>query len=159
MRQIDFYCIFCYSDSLFLTFLCLIFCVKQDYEESCWLFEYHDGRKHGPHSLVELYSWYHYGYILDSVTVSLISSLAFCKSLTQHYSTWCSCFSYYPTHSAGRCFFLLDVPLDFLSYMRNCIYVNGAPVLMGGATDHLTFSKFNMTGFQRKYKSWENSFN
>uniref|UniRef100_A0A1U7V270 [histone H3]-lysine(4) N-trimethyltransferase n=1 Tax=Nicotiana sylvestris TaxID=4096 RepID=A0A1U7V270_NICSY len=48
-----------------------------DYEESCWLFEYHDGRKHGPHSLIELYSWYHYGYILDSVMVSLISSLAF----------------------------------------------------------------------------------
>ncbi|XP_070012047.1 histone-lysine N-methyltransferase ATXR7 isoform X2 [Nicotiana sylvestris] len=40
-----------------------------DYEESCWLFEYHDGRKHGPHSLIELYSWYHYGYILDSVMI------------------------------------------------------------------------------------------
>ncbi|XP_059278499.1 histone-lysine N-methyltransferase ATXR7-like isoform X2 [Lycium ferocissimum] len=38
-------------------------------EESCWLFEDHDGRKHGPHSLVELYSWYHYGYIVDSVMI------------------------------------------------------------------------------------------
>ncbi|XP_009601077.1 histone-lysine N-methyltransferase ATXR7 isoform X6 [Nicotiana tomentosiformis] len=45
-----------------------LFC-SEDYEESCWLFEDHDGRKHGPHSLVELYSWYHYGYILDSVTI------------------------------------------------------------------------------------------
>ncbi|KAH0642593.1 hypothetical protein KY290_034175 [Solanum tuberosum] len=36
-------------------------------EESCWLFEDHEGRKPGPHSLVELYSWYHYGYIVDSV--------------------------------------------------------------------------------------------
>ncbi|XP_009601073.1 histone-lysine N-methyltransferase ATXR7 isoform X3 [Nicotiana tomentosiformis] len=43
--------------------------MSMDYEESCWLFEDHDGRKHGPHSLVELYSWYHYGYILDSVTI------------------------------------------------------------------------------------------
>ncbi|XP_019249154.1 PREDICTED: histone-lysine N-methyltransferase ATXR7 isoform X2 [Nicotiana attenuata] len=43
--------------------------MSMDYEESCWLFEDHDGRKHGPHSLVELYSWYHYGYILDSVMI------------------------------------------------------------------------------------------
>ncbi|KAF3659532.1 putative pentatricopeptide repeat-containing protein, mitochondrial-like [Capsicum annuum] len=38
-------------------------------EESCWLVEDHEGRKHGPHSLVELYSWYHYGYIVDSVMI------------------------------------------------------------------------------------------
>ncbi|XP_055818923.1 histone-lysine N-methyltransferase ATXR7 [Solanum dulcamara] len=38
-------------------------------EELCWLFEDHEGRKHGPHSLVELYSWYHYGYIVDSVMI------------------------------------------------------------------------------------------
>ncbi|CAN4113929.1 unnamed protein product [Withania somnifera] len=38
-------------------------------EESCWIFEDHEGRKHGPHSLVELYSWYHYGYIVDSVMI------------------------------------------------------------------------------------------
>ncbi|TMX00894.1 hypothetical protein EJD97_025744 [Solanum chilense] len=36
-------------------------------EESCWFFEDHEGRKHGPHSLMELYSWCHYGYIVDSV--------------------------------------------------------------------------------------------
>lgn len=38
-------------------------------EESCWIFEDHEGRKHGPHSLMELYSWYHYGYIVDSVMI------------------------------------------------------------------------------------------
>ncbi|CAN4089654.1 unnamed protein product [Withania somnifera] len=38
-------------------------------EESCWLIEDHEGRKHGLHSLMELYSWYHYGYIVDSVMI------------------------------------------------------------------------------------------
>ncbi|GJR10201.1 histone-lysine N-methyltransferase ATXR7 isoform X1 [Tanacetum coccineum] len=36
-------------------------------EESCWLFEDDLGKKHGPHSLLELYSWHHYGYLLGSV--------------------------------------------------------------------------------------------
>ncbi|KAK3018199.1 hypothetical protein RJ639_002892, partial [Escallonia herrerae] len=36
-------------------------------EESCWLFEDELGKKHGPHSLVELYSWHHYGYLRDSL--------------------------------------------------------------------------------------------
>nr|GEX80963.1 histone-lysine N-methyltransferase ATXR7 isoform X1 [Tanacetum cinerariifolium] len=38
-------------------------------EESCWLFEDDLGKKHGPHSLSELYSWHHYGYLLGSVMV------------------------------------------------------------------------------------------
>ncbi|KAK6775992.1 hypothetical protein RDI58_026993 [Solanum bulbocastanum] len=38
-------------------------------EESCWFFEDHEGTKHGPHSLMELYSWCHYGYIVDSVMI------------------------------------------------------------------------------------------
>ncbi|KAJ9690088.1 hypothetical protein PVL29_012642 [Vitis rotundifolia] len=35
-------------------------------EASCWLFEDSEGRKHGPHSFAELYSWHHYGYLSDS---------------------------------------------------------------------------------------------
>ncbi|CAL5416354.1 unnamed protein product [Camellia sinensis] len=37
--------------------------------ELSWFFEDDEGRKHGPHSLVELYSWHHHGYLCDSVTV------------------------------------------------------------------------------------------
>ncbi|KAK6160903.1 hypothetical protein DH2020_004284 [Rehmannia glutinosa] len=38
-------------------------------DESCWLFEDEEGRKHGPHSLTELYSWCHYGYIRSSLMI------------------------------------------------------------------------------------------
>ncbi|KAH8514914.1 hypothetical protein H0E87_003677 [Populus deltoides] len=38
-------------------------------EDSCWLFKDDDGRKHGPHSLLELYSWYQYGYLKDSLMI------------------------------------------------------------------------------------------
>ncbi|GFY86361.1 SET domain protein 25 [Actinidia rufa] len=38
-------------------------------DESSWFFEDDEGRKHGPHSLMELYSWHHYGYLRDSLTI------------------------------------------------------------------------------------------
>lgn len=38
-------------------------------DESCWLYEDEEGRKQGPHSLTELYSWCHYGYIRNSLMV------------------------------------------------------------------------------------------
>ncbi|KAG8654428.1 histone-lysine N-methyltransferase ATXR7 isoform X3 [Manihot esculenta] len=38
-------------------------------EDSCWMFEDDEGRKHGPHSLQELYSWRHYGYLWDSLMI------------------------------------------------------------------------------------------
>ncbi|XP_057794307.1 histone-lysine N-methyltransferase ATXR7-like isoform X2 [Salvia miltiorrhiza] len=38
-------------------------------DESCWLFEDGEGTRQGPHSLNELYSWCHYGYMSDSVMV------------------------------------------------------------------------------------------
>ncbi|KAJ9167010.1 hypothetical protein P3X46_021694 [Hevea brasiliensis] len=38
-------------------------------EDSCWMFEDDEGRKHGPHSLLELYSWHHYGYLWDSLMI------------------------------------------------------------------------------------------
>ncbi|KAH0642597.1 hypothetical protein KY290_034179 [Solanum tuberosum] len=50
-------------------------------EESCWLFEDHEGMKPGPHSLVELFLWFHYGYIVDSVMVSLCLLQQFAGSL------------------------------------------------------------------------------
>ncbi|XP_077212397.1 histone-lysine N-methyltransferase ATXR7-like isoform X2 [Tasmannia lanceolata] len=38
-------------------------------EESCWMFEDVEGRKHGPHSLAELYSWYLCGYLHESLMI------------------------------------------------------------------------------------------
>ncbi|KAF8409833.1 hypothetical protein HHK36_002351 [Tetracentron sinense] len=38
-------------------------------EESSWVFEDDEGRKHGPHSLTELYSWHHYGYLRDLLMI------------------------------------------------------------------------------------------
>ncbi|KAK4380664.1 hypothetical protein RND71_002526 [Anisodus tanguticus] len=57
-------------------------------EESCWFFEDHDGRKHGPHSLVELYSWYHYGYIVDSVMIHHADNKFSPFSLKSLISSW-----------------------------------------------------------------------
>ncbi|XP_062163830.1 histone-lysine N-methyltransferase ATXR7 isoform X2 [Alnus glutinosa] len=38
-------------------------------DESCWLYEDDKGRKLGPHSLLELHSWHHYGYFPDSLMI------------------------------------------------------------------------------------------
>ncbi|KAM1363455.1 hypothetical protein ACFX2H_028147 [Malus domestica] len=38
-------------------------------EESCWLYVDGEGHKRGPHTLYELYSWYRYGYLQDSVMI------------------------------------------------------------------------------------------
>ncbi|KAJ8565216.1 hypothetical protein K7X08_007792 [Anisodus acutangulus] len=57
-------------------------------EESCWLFEDHDGRKHGPRSLVELYSWYHYGYVVDSVMIHHADNKFSPFSLKSLISSW-----------------------------------------------------------------------
>ncbi|XP_008796455.2 histone-lysine N-methyltransferase ATXR7 isoform X2 [Phoenix dactylifera] len=38
-------------------------------EESCWMFEDEEGRKHGPHSLAELYYWHHSSYLHDSLVI------------------------------------------------------------------------------------------
>lgn len=37
--------------------------------ESCWFYEDDEKKKHGPHSLVELYTWNHYGYLHGSVMI------------------------------------------------------------------------------------------
>ncbi|KAJ6411799.1 hypothetical protein OIU84_004973 [Salix udensis] len=38
-------------------------------EDSCWLFKDDEGRRRGPHSLLQLYSWYRYGYLKDSLMI------------------------------------------------------------------------------------------
>ncbi|KAF3446965.1 hypothetical protein FNV43_RR12145 [Rhamnella rubrinervis] len=38
-------------------------------EESCWLYEDDEGRKRGPYSLLELYSWHQYGYLQGSLLI------------------------------------------------------------------------------------------
>jgi hypothetical protein len=58
----------------------LILLFFQSGEDSCWLFKDDDGRKHGPHSLLELYSWYQYGYLKDSLMVSSCLRLLNCAS-------------------------------------------------------------------------------
>ncbi|KAL6996049.1 hypothetical protein U1Q18_006185 [Sarracenia purpurea var. burkii] len=40
-------------------------------DESSWFFKDDEGRKHGPHSLMELYSWHHYGYLRDSIMTQM----------------------------------------------------------------------------------------
>ncbi|CAI0381449.1 unnamed protein product, partial [Linum tenue] len=35
-------------------------------DDSCWLFEDDEGKKHGPYNLLELYSWHCYGYLRDT---------------------------------------------------------------------------------------------
>ncbi|XP_072091442.1 histone-lysine N-methyltransferase ATXR7 isoform X4 [Arachis hypogaea] len=39
-------------------------------EERCWLYEDEKGMKHGPHSISELISWHHHGYLQDSSMIS-----------------------------------------------------------------------------------------
>nr|GMD43539.1 histone-lysine N-methyltransferase ATXR7 isoform X1 [Ipomoea batatas] len=53
------------SDSVTLTVPHL----HQEGGQPCWVFEDDEGRKHGPHSLLDLYTWFHYGYIRDSIMV------------------------------------------------------------------------------------------
>ncbi|KAL4650567.1 hypothetical protein ACB092_01G096400 [Castanea dentata] len=38
-------------------------------EESCWLYEDDQGRKHGPNSLSELHAWHSYGYLQDVLMI------------------------------------------------------------------------------------------
>ncbi|XP_058767936.1 histone-lysine N-methyltransferase ATXR7-like isoform X2 [Vicia villosa] len=38
--------------------------------ECCWLYEDKKGTKHGPHSISELISWHHHGYLEDSTVIS-----------------------------------------------------------------------------------------
>uniref|UniRef100_A0A2P2LFX7 [histone H3]-lysine(4) N-trimethyltransferase n=1 Tax=Rhizophora mucronata TaxID=61149 RepID=A0A2P2LFX7_RHIMU len=38
-------------------------------QDACWLFEDDKGRKHGPHSFLELSSWHHHGYLRDTVMI------------------------------------------------------------------------------------------
>ncbi|THU50634.1 hypothetical protein C4D60_Mb06t22350 [Musa balbisiana] len=38
-------------------------------EESCWMFEDQEGRKHGAHSFAELYYWHHNSYLDDSLMI------------------------------------------------------------------------------------------
>ncbi|KAH7689484.1 Histone-lysine N-methyltransferase protein [Dioscorea alata] len=38
-------------------------------EEPCWMFEDEEGRRHGPHSLVELHYWHHSNYLQDFLPV------------------------------------------------------------------------------------------
>ncbi|KAI3931953.1 hypothetical protein MKW98_012363 [Papaver atlanticum] len=39
------------------------------YEESCWVFEDEEGRKHGPHSLAEIYLWHQHGYLPETLMI------------------------------------------------------------------------------------------
>lgn len=47
----------------------IVFPKLQSSEEPCWMFEDEGGRKHGPHSLAELYYWHNSSYLNDSLMV------------------------------------------------------------------------------------------
>ncbi|KAL8234225.1 hypothetical protein R6Q59_020325 [Mikania micrantha] len=53
-----------------------------------WFFEDEQGRKHGPHSLMELHSWLHYGYLQASVMVYHSESKVTPCSLQSVISSW-----------------------------------------------------------------------
>ncbi|XP_028758604.1 LOW QUALITY PROTEIN: histone-lysine N-methyltransferase ATXR7-like [Neltuma alba] len=43
--------------------------ISKLHEECCWLYEDEKGMKHGPHSILELISWHHYGHLRDSSVI------------------------------------------------------------------------------------------
>ncbi|KAL6571940.1 hypothetical protein OROMI_012898 [Orobanche minor] len=57
-------------------------------DESCWLFEDEEGTKHGPHSLTELYSWCHYGYIRSSSMIYHVDKTNKPLDLESLLNTW-----------------------------------------------------------------------
>ncbi|OVA16088.1 SET domain [Macleaya cordata] len=57
-------------------------------EDSCWVFEDEEGRKRGPHSLAEIYSWHHYGYLRDTLTIYHKDSRFQPFTLLSILSTW-----------------------------------------------------------------------
>ncbi|KAL3618427.1 hypothetical protein CASFOL_038748 [Castilleja foliolosa] len=57
-------------------------------DESCWLYEDEEGRKHGPHSLTELYSWCHYGYIRSSSMIHHVDKTRKPLDLESLLNTW-----------------------------------------------------------------------
>ncbi|CDP07236.1 unnamed protein product [Coffea canephora] len=56
--------------------------------ESSWLFEDDEGRKHGPHTLIELYSWFHFGYLNNSVMIYHIENKFEPFTLQSLLNTW-----------------------------------------------------------------------
>ncbi|KAK9063087.1 hypothetical protein SSX86_016957 [Deinandra increscens subsp. villosa] len=57
-------------------------------EELCWFFEDEQGKKHGPHSLMELHSWLHYGYLKGSLMVYHSESKVIPSNLQAVISSW-----------------------------------------------------------------------
>lgn len=68
----------CFLKYLKLCLFSKLFCFFQSVEGTCWLYEDQTGRKHGPHSLVELYSWHQHGYLKDSVMVICLHKSYIC---------------------------------------------------------------------------------
>ncbi|CAH9073421.1 unnamed protein product [Cuscuta epithymum] len=62
--------------------------LEQGGGESCWLFDDDEGTKHGPHSLVDLYTWFRYGYIRDSIMVYHSDNKFKPSTLQSLLSTW-----------------------------------------------------------------------
>ncbi|KAJ4702393.1 Histone-lysine N-methyltransferase [Melia azedarach] len=56
--------------------------------DACWLFEDDEGRKHGPHSLLQLYSWHQYGYLKDTVVIYHIENKFGPITLLSAMKTW-----------------------------------------------------------------------
>ncbi|KAH0458922.1 hypothetical protein IEQ34_011736 [Dendrobium chrysotoxum] len=58
-------------------------------EESNWMFEDEDGRKHGPHSFAELYYWHSSSYLHDSSMIHHIDSKCGPFTLLTLVEEWC----------------------------------------------------------------------
>ncbi|KAL3830573.1 hypothetical protein ACJIZ3_019375 [Penstemon smallii] len=57
-------------------------------DDSCWLYEDEEGRKRGPHSLTELYSWSHYGYLRNSTMIYHTDKIYKPLALVSLLNTW-----------------------------------------------------------------------
>lgn len=59
-----------YANILHIIYFIPLSLLFQLSKESCWFYADDQGRKHGPHSLLELFSWHQYGYLDDSTMVN-----------------------------------------------------------------------------------------
>ncbi|KAL5538469.1 hypothetical protein UlMin_045918 [Ulmus minor] len=62
--------------------------MPQDQSSCCWLYQDDGGTKHGPHSLIELFSWHRYGYLQDSIMVYHAQNKSIPRPLLSIVNAW-----------------------------------------------------------------------
>ncbi|XP_059638347.1 histone-lysine N-methyltransferase ATXR7 isoform X2 [Cornus florida] len=128
-------------------------------EESCWLLEDDEGNKHGPHSLTELYSWHHYGYLRDSVMVYHADNKFGPFTLQSIVSTWRSSgsgtVSVYNVESNDTGFlssFLSEVSEEVCSQLHSVIMKASRRVMLDEIISHIIAECVSMKKTDRHLK-------